>query len=121
MNEQPRIPLFFPGKSQLEEKVITVIAGDVGGTKTNLALYNARKDNMDLVLEKTYHSSKYSSCIDILKQFLSETENAGKAKPDRICLGVAGPVVQGKVELTNLSWQLDIEDIRNSTGIAEVF
>ena len=121
MNELSKIPLFFARKSQLREKTITVLAGDVGGTKTNLGLYHADEEVVTLAFEKTYHSAAYSSCIDIVKDFLSESTNAGKSIPNRICLGVAGPVVHGKVEITNLSWELNAEEIRIASGVSEVF
>ncbi len=49
-----------------------VLAGDVGGTKTNLAIYKAVGSRIELVLESTYPSSEFSSCIDILKKFKAE-------------------------------------------------
>jgi glucokinase len=121
MNEPKRIPLFFPGQSSLQNRTITVLAGDVGGTKTNLALYKTADGRLELICEATYHSTAYSSCIDILQQFLKESEISGKPAPSRICLGVAGPVVLGKVEITNLSWNLDLEEIRKASGLTDVF
>jgi glucokinase len=120
MDGQIKIPLFFPRMAGISKESITVLAGDVGGTKTNLALFQSHGENLELIREMTFHSSNYPSCLEILKQFLSEIEKSGIPKPKRVCLGVAGPVVQGKVEITNLSWNLDIEDIRQTTGIKEV-
>ncbi|HTQ28489.1 MAG TPA: glucokinase [Puia sp.] len=117
MGNTQAIPFSFPGKSSLGNKPITVLAGDVGGTKTNLAMFTATAAIIDLVREATYPSSKYPSCIDILLDFIKV--NPG-IKPGRICLGVAGPVLQGKVEITNLGWDLDSEDIRKSTGVTDV-
>lgn len=117
MNNQSKVNLSFPRRSELKDKSVNVLAGDVGGTKTNLAVFKASTDHVDLVHEASYHSSNYPSCIDIITQFLSENP---ALKPDRICLGVAGPVLQGKVEITNLSWFLDSEDIRKATGIKDV-
>jgi glucokinase len=117
MKEQSTVSLAFPHRSKLTDQTITVLAGDVGGTKTNLALYKATVNDVSLVLESSYHSHEYGSGVDILKVFLSE--NPG-SKPDRICLGVAGPVLQGKVELTNLSWVLDSADISTATGVPHV-
>lgn len=117
MKEQTTIPMAFPRRSGLTDKSITVLAGDVGGTKTNLALYKATANEISPVLESTYHSGNYSSGLDMIQAFLSE--NPG-SKPDRICLGVAGPVLQGKVEITNLPWGLDSADIRNITGVPHV-
>jgi glucokinase len=121
MSEPQKIPLFFPGQSSLQNKTITVLGGDVGGTKTNLALYKAANQKLELIQEATYHSATYNSCIEILAQFLQELALAGKPAPYRICLGVAGPVVLGRVEITNLSWTLDIEEIRKASGISDVF
>src|SRR5579862_1745751 len=114
---QPPVHLFFPRKNELGDKAITVLAGDVGGTKTNLAIFRVTKKSVSVLLEKKYHSSKYPSCIDIIEQFIKE-ENL--PKPDRICLGVAGPVVQGKVEITNLNWDLDIKEVMERLGLTEV-
>jgi glucokinase len=117
MKPQTAIPLSFPRRSQLAGKKISVLAGDVGGTKTNLALYEATAEKVLLVNEATFPSSKYPACVDILKEFLQA--NPGH-KPDRICLGVAGPVLQGKVEITNLAWDLDSREIIAATGVPNV-
>src|SRR5580704_7877232 len=71
-NKQSPIPLAFACKDELKEKTITVLAGDVGGTKTNLAVFRATRDSVKVILEKKYHSAKYESCIDILEQFIKE-------------------------------------------------
>ncbi|PWT78891.1 MAG: glucokinase [Bacteroidetes bacterium] len=99
-----KIPLSLPGKSKLKKKTINVLAGDIGGTKTNLALFKADVNGIEQVTESSFQSSKFSSFEDMLKEFLAAHDNI---KLDRICLGVAGPVFQGKVELTNLSWYID--------------
>jgi len=116
MNQSP-VPLAFTRKDELKEKMITVLAGDVGGTKTNLAIFQATKNAVKVILEKKYHSAKYKSCIDIIEQFIKEEK---LAKPDRICLGVAGPVVNGKVEITNLDWFLDIKEVIQRIRVTEV-
>jgi glucokinase len=118
MSPLKKMNLAFPRKPPLSGKGLTILAGDAGGTKTNLALYRATPGNMATLKESTYHSSSYRSIIDIIKQFLAEN---GNVLPDRICLGVAGPVLNGKVELTNLSWKLDSEELEKETGVGEVF
>jgi glucokinase len=118
MSPLKKMNLAFPRRPPLSGKGLTVLAGDAGGTKTNLALFRATPGNMEPLKETTYHSSSYSSIIDIIKQFLVEN---GNPLPDRICLGVAGPVLNGKVELTNLSWKLDSEELSESTGVEDVF
>jgi glucokinase len=109
--------LHIPRRTGIAQEGVTVLAGDIGGTKTNLALYLATEDGMEMTLSTRYPSGEYASCIDIIKQFLRENK---LSLPDRICLGVAGPVLNGKVDLTNLNWVLDIADIRRQTGVKEV-
>jgi glucokinase len=118
MNHSIQIPLDFPRKNELQGKSIHVLAGDIGGTKTNLALYKAEANQIELITEATYRSNSYRSIIDIAKQFA--TEHPDQEKPDRICLGVAGPVLRGKVELTNLNWNMDASEIRQAAGVQEV-
>ena len=117
MNEPLKIPLHFPRRAELQERSVFVLAGDVGGTKTNLALYQADASQPRLVLEATYHSAAYASFVDILQQFYNEHPDQ---KPERICLGVAGPVFRRKVELTNLNWNMDAGEIARFAGIPEV-
>lgn len=113
MDTHSKIPLAFSRRSELYRKTQIVLAGDVGGTKTNLALFQATENSVDLIHEETYHSANYSSCIDIVKQFLAENQ---EIKPGRVCLGVAGPVMQGKVAITNLSWSFGLEDLYKATS-----
>ncbi len=117
MNNPLPVPLAFIGKNSGNSPAGFVLAGDVGGTKTNLAVFSTNEGNPKLVAEATYHSGKFASCIDILLQFRSEHESL---QPDHICIGVAGPVVDGKVEITNLNWNLDTDEIRKSLGVQNV-
>lgn len=118
MSEPLQIPFAFPGRAALAGRKISVLAGDVGGTKTNLAWYDASQAEITLIRQNTFHSSAFGSCLDMLKEFLQQGQP--EAVPDRICLGVAGPVVQGSVEVTNLPWKLDEEEIRQATGVKAV-
>jgi len=114
---QSKIPLAILKKSTLEKKDSTVLAGDVGGTKTNLALYSSTDEQITLIREETYHSSDYKSAVDVVQHFLSQHENAASFN---ICLGVAGPVVQNKVEMPNLSWAFSGEEIEKAIGTKNV-
>lgn len=109
--------LHIPGRSGLGEKGVTVLAGDIGGTKTNLALYQATDSGLKIVETGRYPSAEYVSCEAIMQQFLSEKKCAA---PDRISLGVAGPVLNGKVNLTNLSWGIDILEVKKRMGVEAV-
>ncbi len=78
-----------------------ILAGDIGGTKTILALFEETDEGLRLVRDATYPSKQHGSLEDILKKFLQE-------EPLRVaCFGVAGPVIGGRVQTTNLPWRLD--------------
>ncbi|WP_344973460.1 glucokinase [Compostibacter hankyongensis] len=111
------VPLAFPRLEEAAGKEIHVLAGDVGGTKTNLALFRMHRLHAEAVHQTSYPSRSYDSLTAIIKQFLADFPHT---MPDRVCIGVAGPVLKGKVDLTNLSWELDSRDIRKATGIGEV-
>lgn len=112
-----KIPMFFSRSQQIGNETIIVLAGDVGGTKTNLALFRTSASGIEQLREAKYHSTEFNSVTAIIKAFLKEDPSV---VPQRICLGVAGPVLDGKVDLTNLSWDLDIRDIRSETGVQDV-
>ncbi|MEP7279323.1 MAG: glucokinase [Bacteroidota bacterium] len=101
MSKKPLIPLSFSNIQKKTDEPLTILAGDVGGTKTNMALYRVGETGISLLREGRYASQEYTSLADIIMQF------TGKEWPGRICMAVAGPVTNGKVKLTNLSWQLD--------------
>ncbi len=101
MPNKPLIPLAFKKTSTDLVKPINILAGDVGGTKTNIALYRFDANGPVLLREGKYASQEYKSLTDIIIQF------TGTEWPDTICMAVAGPVFNGKVQLTNLTWELD--------------
>jgi glucokinase len=101
MANQPGIPIAFKKEIHYQGPSANILAGDVGGTKTNMALYRAGSGRLQLIKEKKYASRDYHSLIDIIRDF------SGQELPDRICAAVAGPVLHGKSSLTNLAWQLD--------------
>jgi glucokinase len=117
MTDKLKIPLHFPRIKKFKKEKINVLAGDIGGTKTNLAVYEAYQGKLILKAESTYPSSSFSSFTEIIKKMHSDHPDI---KPQRICLGVAGPVLNGKVELTNLDWNLDSNEILHETDASEV-
>jgi glucokinase len=108
MANQLRIPIAFKKDINDTTHSATILAGDVGGTKVNMALYKLNNGEFTLLKEKRYASKDYHSLEDIIHDF------AGDVLPDRICAAVAGPVIHGKSKLTNLSWTLDSEALSSS-------
>jgi glucokinase len=109
--------LHIPKRPISSDKGITVLAGDVGGTKVNLALYHADNSGLKQLEQERYPSEEFTSCIDVIAKFLEEKKLPA---PNRVCLGVAGPVLDGKVDLTNLNWLLDKRDIEKQFSVKEV-
>ncbi len=68
-----------------------ILAGDVGGTKTNLALFRRDGPGLAGAGAATFDSRAHRSLGEILSRFL-----AGRDAVERACLGVAGPVFSGK-------------------------
>lgn len=94
-----------------------LLAGDIGGTNTRLSLVQADCEGKSLITvnEAVYPSSK-DGLVSIVERFLSE-----KAKPDKACLAVAGPVLNNKCKLTNLPWpELNGEQLQEDLHIPQV-
>lgn len=97
----------------------TILAGDIGGTSTRLALFEPDDLNTPLVL-KVYGSGDYESLLTIINTFFADIGEEGRAKPSRAGFGVAGPVEGKIVKLTNLPWAIDSERIRKRVGLERV-
>ena len=81
-----------------------ILAGDIGGTKTLVALYEDASEPLSLVQEASYPSGDFPSLEDILRVFL---DRAPHGALQAACFAVAGPVIDGKCQITNLVWELD--------------
>lgn len=85
-----------------------VLAGDIGGTKTNLALFSVHGEKLHSEGLQTFSSKRYSGLVPVLQDFLTESHPA----IDAASFGIAGAVVDGKVKTPNLPWMVDLEDLR---------
>jgi glucokinase len=93
-----------------------ILAGDVGGTKTRLALFSIEEGPHKPTGETTYPSSRYASLEVIAKEFLAKS----KKSVELAIFGVAGPVVSGQATVTNLPWRIDEDLLSQSLGIQSV-
>ena len=80
-----------------------LLAGDIGGTKTILALYSFKKGPLQPLFESSYQSNAYPGLDAIISDFFSQTNISAATA----CFGVAGPVRDRRAVITNLSWQPD--------------
>ena len=90
-----------------------ILAGDIGGTKTNLALFG---DGFSMRTEKSYPSREHAALEEIVRAFLAETG----ARPERAAFGIAGPVVAGRCRTTNLPWTVDSCELAKEIGLPSV-
>jgi glucokinase len=96
-----------------------ILAGDVGGTKVHLALYNFAAGKLLPVRDHKFPAATYSCLDDVVKAFL--TDPAEKQQIVAACFGCPGPVRDGKLKLTNLPWSLDARALQASLGIEHIF
>jgi glucokinase len=109
------IPIAFPDKEDPQEN-LTILAADSGGTKTHMALFEIKNGQFSIVRENIYKSQDWASFTDMVLDF-----GVTSPKPDRLSFAVAGPVQEGKVQMTNLNWVIDTQELREKTGVKEVF
>jgi glucokinase len=93
-----------------------LIAGDVGGTSTRLALVSPEAGPRAFVAEEEFRSGDFRGLGEIVKTFLVKCGGSATSA----CFDVAGPVVDGRVHLTNLLWDLDEAALRSSLGLERV-
>lgn len=94
-----------------------VLVGDVGGTKTILALYEKSNAGWNRIKKTLYASADFESVIGLLKSFLSDADIV----VDSVCMGVAGPIVDGDCVATNLPWVLKRKDIGAAVNSSNVW
>jgi len=90
-----------------------ILCGDIGGTKTRLAIFNL-DDFPRSIAEGTYPSNSYGSLEEIILEFLSDrSESIAYA-----AFGIAGPISGRSCKTTNLSWNIDADHIEQRAGIS---
>jgi glucokinase len=101
-----------------------ILAGDVGGTKVHLALYDFTGGHLHALRDKKFPADEFASLDDVVNTFLVGDETAPATKKEDIlaaCFGLPGPVREGRLKLTNLPWTLDVRDLAKSLSIRHIF
>jgi glucokinase len=93
-----------------------LIAGDVGGTKTNLGIYESANDLHKPLIEATMPSSSYPGLSALVKDFLEKNE----LDAEYAVFGVAGPVVKSQATITNLPWIIEEKSLSRELGLKSV-
>jgi glucokinase len=93
-----------------------ILAGDLGGTKSNLGLFDVQRERLVCVARKRFASAEHSGLEEIITLFLSGTST----KIAHASFGIAGPVVNNRVRGTNLPWVVDGAAVAKHLGLSYV-
>jgi glucokinase len=92
-----------------------ILAGDIGGTKSHLALFSESADGLEFVSEQLFHSSQFATAEDLVANFLGHD-----IRPTAVALGIPGPVVDGRARATNLPWSVDSRSLQRALHVDPV-
>ena len=98
-----------------------ILAADIGGTKSKLALFVFQNQRLQPLSEETYPSRDYPALEQLVEEFLaSKTKKLHGQQISAACFGVACPVIDDQCEATNLPWTINVEPLRETIGIRNV-
>lgn len=113
-----KFPLYLPQIENPANNNLSILAADVGGTKTNIAQFVSKNGKMVLQLEETYTTNHHNSLTEIILDFIKKNNFE---KPDRISIGAAGPVVNGICHTTNIKFKIDVTELSRDLQIDKVY
>ena len=93
-----------------------VLAGDIGGTKTRVGIFDVDGGVCRVVEERSYPSRDYRGLGEIVADFIGSDGSGCRAA----CFGIAGPVTGRRMHTTNLPWVVDADELQNRSGIPTV-
>ncbi|HEY9813852.1 MAG TPA: glucokinase [Candidatus Sericytochromatia bacterium] len=100
-----------------------LLAGDIGGTKTNLRLVQVVEEGkLNTLYQEIFSSRKYSDLLPLVQQFLATaSQHLGEEqKPEKACFAIAGPIVDNTSVLPNLGWSLNAKSLEQHLGIKPI-
>ena len=93
-----------------------LIAGDIGGTKTDLAIYSTESGPHAPLVQSQVHSADYPSMQVMISEFLGQAKMPVYAAS----FDVAGPVIGGRAKVTNLPWVMDEDSLASDLRLNAV-
>ena len=98
-----------------------ILAGDVGGTKCNLALFAEKNRKLEVVFRERFASKEFAQFDLIIKEFSRRAApHLGSSKIRAAGFGVAGPVINNRIHATNLPWIVDAETLSKEVGVESI-
>src|SRR5271163_183279 len=90
-----------------------VLAGDIGGTKTHLGLFETEGSDFKMVRDQFFATADFNSLEEVAKLFLGSERAL-----DAVCFGVPGPVIDGRSHAVNVGWMMEVSAIGATLGVA---
>lgn len=115
-DQKVNLPLTYPSGKIKFPKTGIVLAADLGGTKTELALFQIKDGKLISLKNQRYPTSNHASFVKAIQEFHQDET----MKIDCACLGVAGTVDGDKVSGTNFAWEIDAKKLEKDLKIKRV-
>jgi len=98
-----------------------ILAGDVGGTKCNLALFSEKNNKLEIIFRQRFASKDFSKFELIVKEFSRQaTPHLGLERIRAAGFGVAGPVINNRIHATNLPWIVDADILAEELNVKPI-
>jgi glucokinase len=94
-----------------------LLAGDIGGTKTDLAIFSPTAGPRSPLAQAEFHSADYASLTAMVQAFLATVN----VPVTQACFAVAGPVLAGQAKVTNLPWIMNAEMLQQELNLGQVW
>jgi glucokinase len=94
-----------------------ILAGDIGGTSTRLAVFDIEGHRLVPIVERRLSSRDYATLGAAVREFMSSYN----VRLAAACFGIAGPVKRGHVETSNLAWVVDASELARDLGVETVW
>lgn len=96
---------------------LTILAGDIGGTNTSIALIRDDQGKFDILAREVFSTQALSDASHAIRQALERFQTQlGQFSIDASCISIAGPVENNRCVPTNISWSLDGREIEQEFG-----
>src|SRR5258708_6480665 len=112
---------FIKSIQKIQRRGHLILAGDVGGTKCNLALFSEKGGNLSLVFRQRFASKEFAQFERIVKEFSRQAaDHLGGERIVAAGFGIAGPVINGRVRATNLPWIVETANLIEVLNVPHV-
>src|SRR5262245_20103364 len=95
-----------------------ILAGDIGGTKSDLGLFEVAEGELRLVRSERYRSKEFTGLAAVIEAFLAAGPDQGPI--EIACFGIPGPVIDNRASTVNLAWTVDGDAVAAESGVSRV-